>query len=157
MDAPISPPFFLAASRQPLIEHEVTTLTAGMAYLFSLACCSRSTSAWPVTTPGSTDVGSGVAVLACAPQHLLALVLDAVLLVLVLVLDAVLVVVLPSPRASVGDAVQSGAVWWLVRTHPSAVATRLSCLEQSGLVSRVSCLLSLSVFGDVRLPAANRR
>lgn len=36
---------------------EETTLTAGMAYLFALACSSRSMSALPVTTPGFTVAG----------------------------------------------------------------------------------------------------
>merc|ERR1719230_185372 len=58
----IGPPYFLAASRHDEIEHEETTLTAGMAYLFSLACSSRSQSASPVTTPGLTEAGSGVTV-----------------------------------------------------------------------------------------------
>ena len=51
----------MAASRHEAIEHEETTFTAGMAYLFSLACSSRSQSACPVTTPGLTEAGSGVA------------------------------------------------------------------------------------------------
>ena len=72
-----------AASRQVLTDEDVTQLTAGMAYRFSFACCSRSTSAcracagllspptpsspsrtplhqgsaWPVTTPGWTEGG----------------------------------------------------------------------------------------------------
>lgn len=59
----IGPPYFLAASRQPEMEQEDTTLTAGMAYSFSFACASRSVRAWPVTTPGLTVAGSGVTVL----------------------------------------------------------------------------------------------
>ena len=57
----MGPPYDLAASRHEAIEHEETTFTAGMAYLFSLACSSRSQSACPVTTPGLTEAGSGVA------------------------------------------------------------------------------------------------
>ena len=41
----MGPPYSLAASRHAAIEHEDTTFTAGMAYWFSLACSSRSTSA----------------------------------------------------------------------------------------------------------------
>jgi len=37
----MGPPYVLAASRHELIEHDETTLTAGMAYLFSLAWLSR--------------------------------------------------------------------------------------------------------------------
>merc|ERR1719453_726996 len=59
----MGPPYSLAAARHDAIEHDETTLTAGMAYLFSLACSSRSQSASPVTTPGLTDAGSGVVVL----------------------------------------------------------------------------------------------
>ena len=57
----IGPPNSFAASRQPLIDDDETTLTAGIAYLLSCACCSRSSSALPVTTPGFTLAGSGVA------------------------------------------------------------------------------------------------
>ena len=57
----MGPPYDLAASRHEEIEHEDTTFTAGMAYLFALACSSRSVSACPVTTPGLTEAGSGVA------------------------------------------------------------------------------------------------
>merc|ERR1719453_2947978 len=58
----MGPPYSLAASRHAAIEHDDTTLTAGMAYLFSLAWLSRSHSASPVTTPGFTEAGSGVTV-----------------------------------------------------------------------------------------------
>eukprot|EP00966_Prymnesium_polylepis_P151830 3507708-Prymnesium_polylepis.1 len=60
----MGPPYVLAASRHELIEHDETTLTAGMAYLFSLAWLSRSQSASPVTTPALTEAGSGVTVAA---------------------------------------------------------------------------------------------
>ena len=46
-----------AASMQALMDELVTQFTAGMAYLLSWACCKRSSSACPVTTPGFTDGG----------------------------------------------------------------------------------------------------
>merc|ERR1719218_580258 len=61
----IGPLYMAAASRHALTEHDETTLTAGIAYLFSLAWFSRSHSASPVTTPGLTEEGSGVVVAVC--------------------------------------------------------------------------------------------
>merc|ERR1719498_1374587 len=62
----MGPPYSLAASRHEAIEHDDTTFTAGIAYLFSFAWLSRSQRASPVTTPGLTEAGSGVAVLSVA-------------------------------------------------------------------------------------------